>query len=229
LIISEPKDRAPAANELTQEQWDPSSKQPIFKSGAVRIEKGVPDSSGVIIHAKEKQSTAREKVGREKPDAHDISNPSVHPRERYLRFWLRATYEAIYVLIEICGRLIPQYICQDEVHAGVMNFYRISERMGAALAIGADKYGEQNQYGLGVSKRVRHSLFPDYEHEHTPNTYKVLFGLQALYIYCAHVESHLKALMLAAPGFVGWRLGGGGDVLYDAGGEAAGLDWEADY
>jgi hypothetical protein len=31
-----------AANELTLTWWDPASKQPIFKTGAVRVTKAVP-------------------------------------------------------------------------------------------------------------------------------------------------------------------------------------------
>jgi ferredoxin-nitrate reductase len=36
---SEPNDRARAANELTITRWDPVSKQPLFKSGAVSVQK----------------------------------------------------------------------------------------------------------------------------------------------------------------------------------------------
>ncbi|CRK44060.1 hypothetical protein BN1723_005977 [Verticillium longisporum] len=40
--------RARAANELTVERWDPISKQPTFKAGAVRIEK-VTDTGKVNV------------------------------------------------------------------------------------------------------------------------------------------------------------------------------------
>jgi ferredoxin-nitrate reductase len=36
---SEPNGRARAANELTITRWDPVSKQPLFKSGAVSVQK----------------------------------------------------------------------------------------------------------------------------------------------------------------------------------------------
>jgi predicted molibdopterin-dependent oxidoreductase YjgC len=194
-----PDSRARAANELTQEQWDPISKQPMFKSGAIRIEKLTPSPSGTVkIHAREKQTTAIDKVTRAKPQAHDISDPSAHSRERHLEFWLGATYEAINVLIEICSRLIPQYIHQDEVHAGVKVMRRITESMAKKLKPLACKYGEKNEYGLGVSTTLRDNLFPDYKHERAPNTYEVLVGLQALYMYNAHVQSHLIALTPAS-------------------------------
>ena len=40
----EPNGRGRAANELTMTIWDPVSKQPLFKSGAVRLAK-VADAS----------------------------------------------------------------------------------------------------------------------------------------------------------------------------------------
>jgi anaerobic selenocysteine-containing dehydrogenase len=42
---SEPDGRARAANELTITRWDPVSKQPIYKTAAVRVEK-VADGDG---------------------------------------------------------------------------------------------------------------------------------------------------------------------------------------
>ncbi|MCJ1367559.1 hypothetical protein MMC16_006693 [Acarospora aff. strigata] len=114
-----PDDRARAANELTQgkqvlspprskllpllnlyplfcvEQWDPISKQPMFESGSIRIEKLTADpSTGTVqIHAKQQQTPTVHAVERRKPSAHAIADST--PRERHLEFHMGATYEAI--------------------------------------------------------------------------------------------------------------------------------------
>ncbi|HZC75934.1 MAG TPA: molybdopterin dinucleotide binding domain-containing protein, partial [Gaiellaceae bacterium] len=48
---SEPNGRPRAANELTITRWDPVSKQPIFKTAAVRVEKVAPGEGSVAAPA----------------------------------------------------------------------------------------------------------------------------------------------------------------------------------
>lgn len=192
-----PDDRARAANELTSEQWDPISKQPLFKSGSVRVEKVKAPDGSVKIHAREKQSTAVEQVAKYKPNAHAIPTETTH-RERHLEFWLGATYEAINVLIEICGRLIPQHVTDLEIQGGIKNLKRISQNMHDSLKPHVDNYGEKYKYGLRVSTKLRDSIFPAVEQERATSTYETLVALQMLYVYIGHVESHVRILSPAA-------------------------------
>lgn len=191
-----PDDRSRAANELTQEQWDPISKQPMFKSGAVRIEKCKDESGNVKIHAKEGQSSAIRRVEREKSSAHQVSDTK--ERERHLEFWLGSTFEAIKVLVEICGRLIPRTIHDREIHGGITNLHRIGQRVHDAMEPQCRKYGEKSDYGLGLSTTLRDSLFPEIDHECEPSPYEVLVILHGLYLYISHVQCQLTTLTPAS-------------------------------
>jgi anaerobic selenocysteine-containing dehydrogenase len=54
---SEPNGRAHAANELTITRWDPVSKQPIYKTSAVRVAKVAAGEGGVRVPAIASQET----------------------------------------------------------------------------------------------------------------------------------------------------------------------------
>ncbi|KAI5358647.1 putative molybdopterin dinucleotide-binding domain, aspartate decarboxylase-like domain superfamily [Septoria linicola] len=79
--------KARAANELTQDRWDSVSKQPRFKSDAVRIEKCTDaqlDANTVVV--KSQQDSYEQELAKSKPNAADIGNDS--EREQYLAHWL---------------------------------------------------------------------------------------------------------------------------------------------
>ena len=166
----------------------------MFKSGSVRIEKCKDESGNVLIHAKEQQTPAIRKVERQKADAHAVADAS--PRERHLEFHMGATYESINVLVEICDRLVPQLTHDLEITAGVKNLRRITERVRAAMAPQVGKYGENREFGRGVSVALRDALFP--VSGKGAGAYEALVTLQGLYMYLSHLESHFTALTPAS-------------------------------
>jgi hypothetical protein len=68
----------------------PNSKQPMFKSGVVRIENVPAGEDGTVkIHAQEQQTSAIHKVEEKKGIAADVKNNE--PRECHLGYWMGAT------------------------------------------------------------------------------------------------------------------------------------------
>lgn len=124
-----PDGRARAANELTQERWDPVSKQPMFKSGAVRVSKAPTEPNGEVrIHVREQQSDIVRKV--EKASAQYALPGDIHKDEkleRMLEYWLGATYSSLKTLQDICDHIIPRVAGVDfEISGGMHIMHRIA-------------------------------------------------------------------------------------------------------
>ncbi|KAL2138667.1 hypothetical protein VTI28DRAFT_6390 [Corynascus sepedonium] len=191
--------RARAANELTFDRWDPISKQPMFKSGAVRLER-LPLSAGTP-HIREQHSSAiaqaETKSAADTTTAADLAN-----RQRHLELWLGETYETTVQLIAIYSTLIPSLVYDLEVEAGVRVMRRLAEQARAALAPHVQKYGENKQRGDHRAHLLRRTLFPSAQEEEDStlkrSAYEVLETLQGLRIYLAHVRVSLAALIPAA-------------------------------
>lgn len=188
--------RARAANELTMDRWDPISKQPMFKSGAVRIEKcksrADNDDKPEVL---EQQSAAVERASR-KDAASTVSQNDLTQRQRQMELWLGETYETTVQLLQIYGELIPKLIHDQEVEAGVRVLHNIAERMRARLEPHVQRLGENKQRGYHRAHVLREALFPP---ENSPqSTYEVLETLQGLAVYLAHIASSLAALQPVA-------------------------------
>ncbi|PGH14126.1 hypothetical protein AJ79_03243 [Helicocarpus griseus UAMH5409] len=192
------EDRARAANELTIEQWDPVSKQPMFKSGAVRIEKCVqkegrreqPD------HAKEQQTSTVKHVEETKDQEALTKGLQTQHRVRRLELWMGATHEALEMLIEIYKDLIPRLVHDLEVQSGLEVMRRITTEILHTFQPLIDKYHESRQYGRSVAQRLRNAIFPQTEETHDP--YEALAALQSLDLFLTYIEGHLTALMPAS-------------------------------
>ncbi|KAL2837336.1 hypothetical protein BJY01DRAFT_258393 [Aspergillus pseudoustus] len=179
--------RARAANELTTEQWDPVSKQPLFKSGAVRIEKCVQKE----VQAKEQQTVAIKGIEDKKVDASDKGKDDGKERVRWLEMWLGATHEALEMLNEIYKDLIPRLVHDIEIQAGLEVMRRITKDVIDKLNPVVQRYHESRMYGRKVCERLRTSLFPM---EDTHNPYCALITLQSLGMFLSYIEGHLLAL-----------------------------------
>ncbi|KAK4937352.1 hypothetical protein LTR28_009863 [Elasticomyces elasticus] len=166
--------KARAANELTTEQWDPVSKQPTFKSGAVRIEKISNSSSknasndGVVI--REQQTGTVQYVEKTKLNAADVQED--YERQTHLELWLGATYESAKLLLETYEDLGARMSHDLEIVAGL-------------------KYNASTQYGATKSRSVRDVLFPTTD---TTNAYEAMRLLMGLRVYLSNIEGHLTAL-----------------------------------
>ncbi|KFA74389.1 hypothetical protein S40288_03982 [Stachybotrys chartarum IBT 40288] len=180
--------RATAANELTTVQWDPISKQPTFKAGAVRIEKA-PEGDGP--HAPEKQSAALERASA-KDAVKTTSVTDLKERDRQLELWLGETYEALVQLIAIYTNLVPLQIPDAEIVTGLPRLREIAEDARDKLQAVVEKYGENRQRGRHRAHVLREALFPPDNDPSSP--YQVLEALQGLHLYLSHIEGGLIAL-----------------------------------
>lgn len=174
------------------ERWDPVSKQPRFKAGAVRVEKLPTDKQGVIL-AKEGQSAAKQRVREQKLEAADVKDYA--KRERHVALWLGSTYEAIDLLENIYDDLIPRLVHDLEVVTGLQTLCRIAKDTTRTLEPFAKKYEASTEYGRTVSKGVRDALFPKQERT---DSYEALITLQGLHVYLSNIEGHLTALRPAS-------------------------------
>ncbi|KAI9151419.1 Nitrate reductase [Paramyrothecium foliicola] len=187
-----PNGRATAANELTMIQWDAISKQPTFKSGAIRIEK-TPNGPGP--HIKERQAVAIQRASQKSADA-TTSDFGLKNRERQLELWLGETYEAVVQLIEIYEKVIPKLIQDVEVNSGLKVLQHMAENARAHLERPVKKYGENRQRGTHRAHVLREALFPPEDEPKSP--YEVLETLQGLHLYLSHIEGGLSVLVPAS-------------------------------
>ncbi|KAK0751296.1 hypothetical protein B0T18DRAFT_387442 [Schizothecium vesticola] len=150
--------RARAANELT----------PLFKSGAVRVEK-IPDSRGGSGASVEDAATIH-------------STEDLTRCERQMELWLDEAYETTVQLL----------IHDQEMECGVQVLHTIAESMRARLEPQVQKLGENKQRGHHHAHILREALFPP---EHAPGSpYEVLEMLQGLVVYLSHIRASLTAL-----------------------------------
>lgn len=194
--------RARAANELTQERWDPVSKQPMFKSGSVKISKVPEEPDGsVVIHAREQQSVVVKKV-------EDASAAQAHPAdvhgdgklERMLEYWLGATFTSLKTLRDICDHIIPRVHGADyEISAGMEIMHDIASSCIRSIEPIAKKYEVDEKLGHELSETLKERLFPDDIINITGSpSYDVLIILQGFHLFLGHIEAHLFALQPTA-------------------------------
>lgn len=180
--------RVDVANNLT-ERWDPISKQPLFKSGSVRIERIETPSDGP--HIREQQSAAVAKATLK--DANSETYTETHEkRTRQLELWLGETYETTAQLLSIYDDLIPHLIHDLEVEAGLRIMVSIASDMRSRLEPVVNRLGENKQRGRHRAHVLREALFPAEDCRESP--YEVLETLQGLAVYLAHIESSVGAL-----------------------------------
>lgn len=187
--------RARAANELTQERWDPVSKQPMFKSGAVRVTKSPSKDGEVTIH--EQQSQYVQKT--EKESATFAGPGDVHTNdklERMLEYWLGATLSSLYLLVDICEHIIPRVKGADfEISGGMTVMKQLTQSCLDKLQPASEHYKVDLELGHEASEALRHRLFPDNLIDVTGSpAYDVLVILQSFHLFLSHLEAHLFAL-----------------------------------
>ncbi|KAG5810791.1 hypothetical protein H9Q71_005248 [Fusarium xylarioides] len=180
--------RARAANELTITEWDPISKQPTFKSGAISIET-VPDDRPT---AKERQSEALSKAEKNDATTSNVTENDLRNRERQLETWLGETYESILLLRDITEQLLDHLVADSEAHSGVRILIQITKDTTKRLKPHVDKFGENQARGRHAAHTQRDALFP--KSDHTPNQLQVLEALRSLQVYLAHLRVGLEAL-----------------------------------
>ncbi|KAF4960788.1 hypothetical protein FGADI_731 [Fusarium gaditjirri] len=180
--------RARAANELTITEWDPISKQPTFKSGAISIEK-VPDDGPT---AKERQSEALAKAEKNDAAVSNVTESGLSNRARQLETWLGESYESILLLRDITEQLLDHLVADSEAHSGVRILIRITKDTTKRLKPRIDKFGENQARGRHAAHTLRDALFP--KSDDAPGQLQVLEALRSLQVYLAHLRVGLEAL-----------------------------------
>ncbi|KAK5065342.1 hypothetical protein LTR84_001180 [Exophiala bonariae] len=192
--------KARAANELTQERWDPVSKQPLFKSGAVKVTKVEKQDDGQV-HIHEQQTSAIKCVEKtQKP--HTAGSRSKPPQlERYLEFWLAIIFDAFKSLRSICDDLIPQVAQGDwEVSIGMQVMHRIITSCVDHFEPYVLKYRAVGDFGHDINDKLKDNLFPAdvIGHFSGSESFDTLVVLQGFYTFLSQVEAHLITLSPSA-------------------------------
>jgi hypothetical protein len=169
------------------EQWDPVSKQPMFKSGAVRLEKCVQKEE-------ERQTMAVRSVEQTKPDAENSAGDTEKNKRliRRLELWLGATDQALGMLRDIYVDVIPRLVHDMEIQAGLQVMRRITCEILDQVKPIVERYHESQQYGRRMAERLRDSIFPEIGESNDP--YDALVALQSLDLFLTYIEGHLTAL-----------------------------------
>lgn len=175
-------------NSLTAtEYWDSVSKQPSFKSGAVRIERCTGTN---IIQAEEAQSDTVAKVAKSKLNATEVGDNS--PRERHLEQWLGATFQALRLLEKMYEKLVPKLIHDPEANSGLRVMRRITTEAINAMEPYVKKYNAESLKGKSSFRAVHDAVFPSTE---MTTAYESLVALKGLYTCLADIEAHFTALI----------------------------------
>ncbi|KAF8155472.1 putative periplasmic nitrate reductase [Crassisporium funariophilum] len=185
-----------AANELTQSGWDPVSKQPYFKGGAVRIQR-VDD---VHIHERHPELALHRNPGAE--------TQPVERRQHLGDFICLYEYyaETIHTLYTT---LIDEHQDHYELRTGLLTLHAIAKDAREALAPSAEKYRTPavDRARANVDA-LRGALFPPAQGKPTSGAFTTMVHMHGLYTILGAMEGILEVLRCAAAatfdaGFVG--------------------------
>lgn len=115
---------------------------------------------------------------------------------RRLELWLGATYEALDMLVDIYSDLIPRFVHDLEVRAGVEVMRELTYDILRTFTPVIEQYHESRQYGRSVAARLRDAAFPKVEE--TSDPFDALVALQSLHLFLSYIEGHLTALSTAS-------------------------------
>lgn len=173
---------AGAANELTLDAWDSVSKQPIFKSGAVKIEK-----AGEGVRRANPQKEAEEST------ITKTYKPS--KRTTHLQDALGLYLEAVDLLQDIYEGLAQRHSKNAALRQGFRILKDIAQRNSSLLKPFEEKYNSSRHEADTQLKTLRDAIFPE---SRGAGAFDVLMDLHALIVYLSHEESSLTALTVAA-------------------------------
>lgn len=123
------------------------------------------------------------------------------PTERFLGYWLGATFASIETLRDICDDLIPRISHADyEISSGMVVMHRIITSCIERLGPFTVEYRTEHPYGQRTSLDLKKRLFPDVLAGGISgsNAYDILITLQSFYLFLGHVEGHIITLVPAA-------------------------------
>lgn len=179
------------------ESWDPISKQPTFKGGAVQIERFPNDFGEVKVHVKENQTATIQEVESSKPNASKRQRNEVESKHtRRLELLLATFSEGIAHLVEICELMINVMTSDKEIYSGLHVMRRLARSIVDTMEPFIRKYRTDESMDISIATSLRRSLFPDPEPEQV--SYGVLFKLHRFYTYLCHLTGQLVMLFPAS-------------------------------
>lgn len=207
-------DRAKAANELTQgmytrfynfwdllpklirslAQWDPISKQPMFKSGSVRIVKAKDAEGNVKIHAREQHTGTIRTVEESKANAEKPRQEE--NRKRYLESWLASTYGAVITLLDLYEERLIHLTSDMEAQSGFKKMSMLTRRIEETLEPYLHEFKVSKPTPPNISISLSDALFSSTQDE-GPAAYQTLVLLQKIEVYLYHLSGQLTVLLTA--------------------------------
>ncbi|GAO52237.1 hypothetical protein G7K_6319-t1 [Saitoella complicata NRRL Y-17804] len=185
--------RSRAANELTVNEWDFVSKQPTFKSGAVRVEKFKDKEGEVKIHARERHSAAIHKVENKEEEQKRLEQED---RVRHLEDFIGLMIETNITLVELYESLIEKHQTEKEIQAGLKVLRDFARMDLDLLQPVVEKYGWNEKDAKSDSDILRKTLFPP--SRTGSGVFDVLMDMQGLFVFLANMEGIVTALAPAA-------------------------------
>jgi len=183
--------KARAANELTINGWDFISKQPFFKSGAVKVEKADPNE----ISAPELQEEA---IGRANAKKDLMDGLHAHgERKRHLSDMLALWDKHVEGLIELYARLAKKSFSNYEIERGLSILGEQLEHMVKRMQPIVDKYLERDdvEYAAENVKSIKNILFPN---TRGATAFETLMDLHGLNMMISGLEGMLAAFVPTA-------------------------------
>jgi ferredoxin-nitrate reductase len=178
-------DHTRAANELTPSEWDPISKQPLYKGVPVNVAKADAVGVGAKI-----ASVAAEVVDQTKEVADKVAAQSHMPRHRVAdAFALVIVANQNY--IKACDAVGKHHFEDSEVRDGMRKMQKISEQAIEALDVFVQKYGKHSPSEL---TRLAASVTPPLR----AGQFGLLRDIQNLSTAAAEVHVVTISLQLAA-------------------------------
>lgn len=187
---------------LSLAEWDPISKQPAFKSGAVSVTKlgykakveGQADSTEDKVTAKECQTNAIQAAESKDAATSSVSDEDIKGRKRHIGSWLSDTIEGLDVLDDTFSRLLPKLASDSDAHRGLRALHLICGRMRKTLKPEIEKFGARKEDHSKQAIHVLHdSLFKFIDKGDA--MLDVLSTLRALNVLLSHIEGCLVALV----------------------------------
>jgi ferredoxin-nitrate reductase len=177
-------------------RWDPISKQPTFKGGAIKITK-LPSTDGEVkIHAKEQQSAAEEAAA-QKPETMDIYLD--RPRRRGLERWLGELEQCSILLLKIFENIISKATRDPDIQNGLRVLLRIGKIMAERIQTMANKYEDDKDWGKRRAHLLADTLFFNEENKNQMDaSYLVLETLQSLHVFLGYIKGSLRGMRPAA-------------------------------
>lgn len=179
-------------------EWDPISKQPTFKSGAVAITKlsykaQEPGSKGAVT-VKEAQTAAVKSTASTDAETTTATRNDLVNRRRHLESWLGDTHECLELLDNTFKFLLPRVASDSDAQLGIRSLHIICGRIRERLKPQIEKFGEKVQGGpINAVHALHESLFG---HTETgEGLLDILATLRALHVFTAHIQACLTALV----------------------------------